>query len=246
MFEILINSWIAVGVVTFMVLLVVSAPYGRHARSGWGPKLPKRLGWILMETPALYMMWLYYFLFNGFENLVLIVFLFLWSIHYTNRSIIWPLLIENKGSMPFLVALMAFFFNVINTFLHGYWFFLLDKTYEVSWLMSPYFLIGLTIFLIGMAINIHSDRILLKISKSEDGYQIPEGGFYKWISSPNYFGEIIEWFGWAIITYSISGLVFFLWTFFNLFPRAISHHRWYKETFPDYPKERKAIVPKIL
>jgi protein-S-isoprenylcysteine O-methyltransferase Ste14 len=246
MFEILINSWIAIGVVIFIVLLVVTVPYGRHNRSGWGPKIPKRLGWILMETPALYMMWVYYFLFNGFENLVLIVFLFLWSIHYTHRSIIYPLLIESKGSMPFLVTLMAFFFNIINTFLHGYWFFLLDKTYEVSWLIGPYFLIGLTIFLIGMAINIHSDRILLKISKNGDGYRVPEGGLYKWISSPNYFGEIIEWFGWAIMTYSISGFVFFLWTFFNLFPRAISHHRWYKETFADYPSERKAIIPKII
>ena len=246
MFEILINSWIAIGVIIFITLLVVTVPYGRHNRPGWGPKLPKRLGWILMETPSLYIMWVYYFLFNGFENLVLIVFLVLWSIHYTNRSIIWPLLIESKGSIPFLVVLMGFFFNVINTFFHGYWFFLLDKTYEVSWLMGLYFLIGLTIFLIGMAINIHSDRILLKISKNGDGYQIPEGGFYNWISSPNYFGEIIEWFGWAIITYSISGFVFFLWTFFNLFPRAISHHRWYKETFADYPSERKAIIPKII
>jgi hypothetical protein len=31
-----------------------------------------------------------------------------------------------------------------------------------------------------------------------------------------------------------------------LLPRAISHHKWYKEEFEDYPKERKIIIPKIL
>mgnify|MGYP003323395198 CR=1 FL=1 len=68
MFQILINSWIGIGVVTFLTLLFISAPYGRHIRSGWGPLLSKRVGWILMETPALYVMWLFYFLYADFTN----------------------------------------------------------------------------------------------------------------------------------------------------------------------------------
>ena len=36
----------------------------------------------------------------------------------------------------------------------------------------------------------------------------------------------------------------FFWTIFNLLPRAISHHKWYKEKFEDYPKEGK-IIKKI-
>ena len=40
--------------------------------------------------------------------------------------------------------------------------------------------------------------------------------------------------------------VFFIWTFINLVPRAISHHKWYKDNFKDYPKNRKAIIPKLL
>ena len=40
------------------------------------------------------------------------------------------------------------------------------------------------------------------------GYHIPQGLFHKSVSSPNYLGEIIEWLGWAILTWSISGLVF--------------------------------------
>ena len=246
MFQILINSWIGIGIITFLILLFITAPYGRHIRSGWGPNLQKRFGWILMETPALYVMWLFYFLYADFTNIVLIIFLFIWSIHYINRSIIWPFLIDKNGSMPLVVAILAFIFNVFNASFHGFWFFFMDNQYDISWLLNSNFLIGLCIFILGMAINIHSDRILLNISKEEKGYQIPYGGFYKWVSSPNYFGEIIEWIGWAIMTWSLSGFVFALWTIFNLLPRALKHHAWYKDKFSDYPKDRKAIIPKLF
>ena len=246
MFQILINSWIGIGIITFLILLFITAPYGRHIRSGWGPNLQKRFGWILMETPALYVMWLFYFLYADFTNIVLIIFLFIWSIHYINRSIIWPFLIDKNGSMPLVVVILAFIFNVFNASFHGFWFFFMDNQYDISWLLNSNFLIGLCIFILGMAINIHSDRILLNISKEEKGYQIPYGGFYKWVSSPNYFGEIIEWIGWAIMTWSLSGFVFALWTIFNLLPRALKHHSWYKDKFDNYPKDRKAIIPKIL
>ena len=246
MFQILINSWIGIGIITFLILLFITAPYGRHIRSGWGPNLQKRFGWILMETPALYVMWLFYFLYADFTNIVLIIFLFIWSIHYINRSIIWPFLIDKNGSMPLVVVILAFIFNVFNASFHGFWFFFMDNQYDISWLLNSNFLIGLCIFILGMAINIHSDRILLNISKEEKGYQIPYGGFYKWVSSPNYFGEIIEWIGWAIMTWSLSGSIFALWTIFNLLPRALKHHSWYKDRFDNYPKDRKAIIPKIL
>ena len=91
MYEILINLWISLGVITFFTLLLVSAPYGRHFRSGWGPRLPKKIGWIIMESPALYLMWIYFYFYDGFSNEVLVFFLFLWSVHYFNRSIIFPL-----------------------------------------------------------------------------------------------------------------------------------------------------------
>jgi protein-S-isoprenylcysteine O-methyltransferase Ste14 len=68
---------------------------------------------------------------------------------------------------------------------------------------------------------------------------------YRWISCPNYFGEIVEWIGWAIATWSLAGLAFALWTAANLAPRAHSHHQWYRESFADYPQERKALVPRL-
>ena len=69
---------------------------------------------------------------------------------------------------------------------------------------------------------------------------------YKYLSAPNYFGEIIEWIGWAILTWSVSGIVFLIWVIANFSQERLSHHKWYKEKFSDYPKNRKAIIPGII
>ena len=102
------------------------------------------------------------------------------------------------------------------------------------------------LFFSGMVINIKSDDILIKLRKNNgEGYYSPQGFLYRYISCPNYFGEIIEWLGWAILTLSPSGLVFFIWTFANLVPRARSNHNWSKSNILNYPKNRKAIFPYI-
>ena len=102
-------------------------------------------------------------------------------------------------------------------------------------------------FVAGLAINIQSDQILIGLRKGRDtGYAIPRGGLYRWVSCPNYLGELIEWTGWAVLTWSTAGLVFAVWTAANLVPRAISNHRWYREQFSDYPANRKAVLPLLL
>ncbi len=103
---------------------------------------------------------------------------------------------------------------------------------------------GVVLFLAGFAVNQHSDAILRRLRAPGDtGYRIPRGGGFGLVSCPNYSGELVEWLGWAILTWSPAGLVFFLWTAANLVPRARSHHRWYHEHFPDYPLERTSVVP---
>ena len=112
-----------------------------------------------------------------------------------------------------------------------------------------YYLVGSIViyFILGFLINNISDSTLINLRKKDTKqYSIPRGGLFDYISCPNFFGEIIEWLGFAILTWSIAGLAFFLWTFFNLVPRALSHHRWYKNTFSDYPKNRKAVFPFII
>lgn len=239
-------SWIFIGIITFFYLLKQTAPYGRHTTEKWGPMIDNKLGWFLMEFFVLVV--LYFFLLMGGVkiNVASGIMIGLFSFHYLNRSVFFPLRIKTKGKkMPLVIMLSAMGFNMMNGFLLGYYFGNF-ATYTMDWLTDPRFIIGLVIFLTGMIINWHSDGILINLRKpGETGYKIPTGGLFKWVSCPNLFGEIIEWLGFAILTWSLPGLVFVIWTFANVAPRAISHHKWYKGKFADYPAERKAIFPYV-
>ena len=99
----------------------------------------------------------------------------------------------------------------------------------------------------GDALDLRADSILRNLrTPGESSYKIPRGGLYERISCPNYLGEILEWLGWALATWSLAGLAFAVYTIANLGPRAISHHRWYQREFDDYPGDRKALIPYLL
>ena len=242
----LMITWIGIAAATFCMLLFVTAPYGRHTRTGWGPTLPARLGWILMEIVA--PLAFIYFLLKGSKsaNLVTLLFLGLFLLHYLNRAFIYPLRMKNSGRpMAFSVVVMGMFFNSVNGLLNGRYLHLFSSRYTAAWLLDIRFLAGAVLFFFGMYVNMHSDGILRSL-RSGDEYKIPEGGAFRYVSCGNYFGEIVEWIGWACLTWSLAGATFAVWTAANLIPRALAHHRWYLETFPDYPENRKAVLPYIL
>ena len=143
------------------------------------------------------------------------------------------------------IFLSAVFFNIINGFTNGYFLGYLAQ-YDFNYIYSLQFIIGLIVLLLGVVINVKSDNILIGIKKKHNDYQIPNGFMYKYISCPNYFGEIIEWVGFYIVTASAPALVFVFWTMCNLIPRAISNHNWYLNKFSDYPKNRKAVIPFLI
>ena len=76
---------------------------------------------------------------------------------------------------------------------------------------------------------------------------MPMGGMCRYVTSANYFGEFVEWTGFAILTWSWAGAVFALWTFANLAPRARDLSRRYETEFGDaYTKlHRRHIIPFI-
>ena len=76
-------------------------------------------------------------------------------------------------------------------------------------------------------------------------HYLPQKGMYRYVTSANYLGEIIEWAGWAILTCSLSGLVFFWWTVANLVPRANAIWHRYREEFGSEVGGRKRVFPFI-
>ncbi|XP_054343997.1 3-oxo-5-alpha-steroid 4-dehydrogenase 1 isoform X2 [Pongo pygmaeus] len=104
--------------------------------------------------------------------------------------------------------------------------------------------IGFGLWLTGMLINIHSDHILRNLRKPGDtGYKIPRGGLFEYVTAANYFGEIMEWCGYALASWSVQGAAFAFFTFCFLSGRAKEHHEWYLRKFEEYPKFRKIIIP---
>jgi 3-oxo-5-alpha-steroid 4-dehydrogenase 1 len=240
--------WIAVAVILFPVLLKVTQPYGRHSKSNWGPMINNRFGWFLMELPAL-VIFGYFLVFKAnLLNMMVLIPGFLWGFHYFHRVIIFPLRIRTaRKKIPVVIVLLAFIFNLINGFLNGYWFVHFATQYSSGILIDLRLAAGVVLFATGFAINKYHDSILIKLRPiSGNGYKIPYGGLFKYISCPNFFGEIISWAGFALVAFNLPALSFLIWTIINLTTRALDHHKWYIKEFPEYDKDRKAIIPWVL
>lgn len=245
-YQILLITSFVVAVGVFFALFFVSAPYGRHTRTGWGPGIPSWLGWLLMESVSVIVFLVMFIIGDAPRTATAIAFLLMWEAHYVQRAFIYPFLMRDRQKkMPIAIPIMAAAFNLSNGYINGRYLFHFSGTrYTSDWLVSQQFIIGLIIFIIGFMINRWSDNTLHNLRQpGETGYKIPHGGLYRYISCPNYFGEILEWVGWAVATWSVPGLVFAVWTFANLAPRARENHKWYHQNFENYPPQRKALIP---
>lgn len=237
----------ASSVAVLVILFFIPAPYGRYQRQGWGPTISARTAWVVMELPAVLVIALCA-RGRAAGSTIPLVFLALWQIHYLYRTFVFPLLMRGGGKrFPVVLVLFAMVFNTANGFVNGYNLFLSGRIYSLDWLFDPRFIGGLAVFVAGLCIHAVSDRSLRRLRRANEvGYSIPRGGLFDLVSAPNYFGEIVQWIGWAVMTWSLAGLSFAVFTVANLLPRGIGHHRWYREHFEDYPDRRRAIVPFIL
>jgi 3-oxo-5-alpha-steroid 4-dehydrogenase 1 len=246
--ELIAIGWIVVAIVLLPVQLLVTAPYGRHAHEGWGPSIPNQLGWCLMELVSLLVLAGLFLLGSNEKTGPMWIMFLLWAAHYTNRSLVYPWRTQTQGkTMPLVIVASAAGFNLVNAGLNGLYLGWLGPVYPPEWLADPRFLLGLMVFLIGAAINVWSDNRLIALRKdTEENYSIPRGGLFEWVSSPNHFGEIVQWWGFALLCWNLPALSFAVWTTANLVPRALSHHCWYRKRFADYPPERRAVLPGVL
>lgn len=249
-FHIVERVMIVLAVVVFVALQYFKAGYGYLRSKGWGPMIDNKLGWVLMEIPVLIASLLIIIPAHGWENITAFVLVSFLLVHYIQRSLIYPFLMRGKSRIPVSVVLMGAVFNVVNAYLICGWLFVLapEGRYTPEWLYSPQFIAGALIFIFGMAVNLHSDYIIRHLRKPGDTrHYIPRGGMFKYVSSANYYGEITEWFGFAILTWSLPGIIFCMWTFANLAPRANSLYEKYAKEFGEEftSLKRKRLIPFI-
>jgi hypothetical protein len=240
--------WTLLALALVPMQLRTAAPYGRHARTDWGPSISNQLGWCLMELVSLLVFAGLFLAGTNQKTAPMWLFFALWTAHYVNRSLIFPWRTHTQGkAMPVAIVGSAAAFNVVNAGLNGLYLGWLGDVYPVTWLTDPRFIVGVLVFLAGATINLWSDNRLIGLrSGGRQGYSIPHGGFFERVSCPNHLGEIIQWSGFALMCWNLPALSFAVWTAANLIPRALSHHAWYRRTFPDYPTDRRAVIPVLL
>lgn len=241
----------AVAFFVFIALYYVKAGYGMFRTPSWGISVNNKLAWVLMEAPVfIIMFWLWGRSGVGFSLPVYFFFL-IFQLHYLQRAFVFPLLLKGNSRMPIAIMGMAILFNVLNGLMQagGLFYFPPEGLYAdgFAYLLKPHALIGIALFFLGMGINLHSDHVIRHLRKPGDTkHYLPARGLYRYVTSANYFGELVEWTGFAILTFSPAAWVFVWWTFANLVPRAHAIYHRYREEFGDEAVgKRKRIIPFI-
>uniref|UniRef100_A0A182PQE3 Polyprenal reductase n=1 Tax=Anopheles epiroticus TaxID=199890 RepID=A0A182PQE3_9DIPT len=98
-----------------------------------------------------------------------------------------------------------------------------------------------------------SNLILANLRKDQTGkvvnqkHSLPTGGYFEVISSPHMFFEIVMYVVLFGVLHRNSSMVYvLLWVLSNQLMNSWLTHQWYVENFPNYPKQRKALVPYVL
>lgn len=248
-FDIFLIVMAVLALVVFIALHFFEAGYGYLFDRRYGRPIPNRIGWVLMESPVFILMCILWLCSERTLQAAPLTLFILFQAHYFQRSFIFPLLIRGNSKMPIGIVLMGAVFNTLNALMQGGWIFYISPAdYYDDWFTRPYIYIGGAIFIVGMVINLHSDAIIRHLRKPGDTrHYIPRGGMFRYVSSANYFGEFLEWTGFAIASWSWAGAVFAWWTFANLAPRAASLRRRYEQMFgEEFTKlHRKRMIPFI-
>ena len=249
-FNVLIYGMLGLAVVVFISLYFVTAGYGQFRTRQWGWSINNKLAWMLMEVPVFLVMLGIWWGSPLKWNLPQLVLFGLFELHYFQRSLVFPWLLKGQSRMPVVIMLMGVLFNLINGFLQGGGLYLFpnpDFQEGASYLLRWNAIVGILLFIVGMAINLHSDHVIRHLRQPGDTrHYLPQKGMYRYVTSANYMGEIMEWIGFALAAATPAAWVFPIWTAANLVPRAHAIYNRYKEEFgKEALADKKRIIPFI-
>ncbi|XP_053396783.1 3-oxo-5-alpha-steroid 4-dehydrogenase 1-like [Mercenaria mercenaria] len=219
--------YLVLAVILFIYLVFVQpAAYGKFLENSHSVAVNGKIAWFIQELPSLVLpVWFMFYNAPKVTKLPNIILMLLLIIHYIQRACIYPFLIRGGKPFPLGSFVFAVVFCTVNGYLQSYSILFYGDYGENGW-KKPHFIFGVVAFAIGMGINVHSDHILRNLRKPGDtGYKIPKGGMFTYVSGANFFGEMLEWAGFALASWSVPALAFSVFTCCNIGPRAIHHHR---------------------
>lgn len=98
-----------------------------------------------------------------------------------------------------------------------------------------------------------SNRILAQLRCDASGkvvtqkHRIPRGGYFELVSSPHMLFEVLMYVAlYLLLPANTTWLFVVCWVVVNQLENSWLTQKWYKETFPDYPAQRRAIFPSIF
>lgn len=242
--------WImaAIGLFVFVALYFVDAGYGKFRSKKWGYSIDNKIGWVLMEAPALVPI-AYTLAALSLGNLV-ILFMSLYALHYVYRSFIFPALLKGNSKMPLAITAMGATFNFTNSTLLCASVVAFPKesyTDICSYAGNWNFWLGIVLFFMGMYTHMKADHTIRNLRKPGDtNHYLPKGGLFDYVTSANYFGELLEWTGFAILLCNPAAWMFVWWTAANLVPRAHAINKKYRAEFGnEQVGKRKRVIPFI-
>jgi 3-oxo-5-alpha-steroid 4-dehydrogenase 1 len=271
--DIMAYGMIIAAIITLPILIYgPTAPYGRYSTTGWGFMISTKLAWVTQELWSLGVpvIWLTFFAteeqwsrlldsvgdqsttttrsipYSIHANGALMV---MFLLHYIYRDVIYPFRLRGGKPTPFFVWLLAFIFCLYNGYMQTRYLLYDAPTNSIT---TPWFVVGSIMWCTGWVINIQSDSILISLRSSDtrkkSTYKIPRGGLFTYVSAANYFGEMVEWIGYAVASGgALPAVAFALFTCCNLGPRGYSHHQWYLKHFPSYSRlNRKSVIPFVV
>ena len=247
-YHIILSAMAFMGLFVFVTLYFVNAGYGKFRSKKWGYSVSNKLGWVLMECTALIPI-AYTIVVLSPSNLA-ILFMSLYALHYVYRSFIFPALLKGKSKMPLAIVDMGATFNFINSSLLCASVVAFPKesyTDICSYAGNWNFWVGLVLFFTGMYTHMKADHTIRNLRKPGDtNHYLPKGGLFDYVTSANYFGELLEWTGFAIILNNPAAWLFVWWTAANLVPRAHSINKKYRAEFGnEQVGNRKRVIPFI-
>ncbi|XP_037082828.1 3-oxo-5-alpha-steroid 4-dehydrogenase 1-like [Pollicipes pollicipes] len=227
-----------------VTVVLVGTPPGRwFVRNRFRWPVNNRIGWCLKELPSLLIpIWHL----SGQTGPLLrppLLPLSLFAAHYFQRTFIYPLRMSADSARPLPYILMAAAFTTWNGQLQSLAAHRCPA--DSSDTYTTLHAVGAVIFVLGAAINIDSDQRLLALRKpGGPRYCVPHGGFFEFVTAANYLGEMIEWWGYALVSWTPAALFFALFTTVYLTGCAAELHEQNKARFgAEYPRERRRIVP---
>jgi 3-oxo-5-alpha-steroid 4-dehydrogenase 1 len=252
-YDTLLAGALAFAGLVFVISWFLPSPYGRFASARLGLRLDPRLGWFLMELPATLSFVAFFLAGPRRGELVPLIFLGMWLVHYGNRGFLFPARMRvaagDRASFSLVVVVVGWGVTTLHGYFHAAFITRLGAHYTAAWLTDPRFLVGFAVYYACFALNVHSDAIIrnlrtpAEVAAGEKVYRIPRGGLFRWVTSPSYLAELVGWAAFALCTWSLAGVFITAISLANLVPRAHATHRWYRARFPDYPRERRALIP---